>query len=401
MPIQIVNIDSRVVRFYIFFDTDFSQHRYSTVAAMLLKPLALAAAAAAFVIVPEISDKDESIFKALPVEPETFQLPAEALAQTLDVPCRQCRGRDAHLKLDFAVEEGARLTVNGFELYPHADPWRDDLVADVVRASGSATERTLGYSLSVTPRAKDEDQQLELVDVKLRIIEVGHRFVDDIPVVKVGLIKATTGEVVISDMQLMAVPEMPCRSFWCRAKSAIKGFGGCHRKAQNGPHHGPAAAGAEHHGEHPEGHHPHHQGMKPHHHQGRPHHRPQEWNSQRDWRRLVLNVASHIVLPVLMGITAGVGVALYVLFPMTSISCSFANLLVTALPCSCAASCTALACSSGADPPADRGALTTAATPRNFPPLRRRRGACWRTRRLKTPPQRPLPRKRPPSNKGA
>ncbi|EHK23975.1 uncharacterized protein TRIVIDRAFT_169678 [Trichoderma virens Gv29-8] len=271
---------------------------------MLFKPLVLAAAAAAFVIVPEISEKDESIFKTLPVDPETFQLPAEALGQSLDVPCRQCRGRDTHLKLDFAVEDGSRLMVNGFELYPHADPWRDDLVAEVVRASGAANERTLGYSLAVLPRAKDEQQQLELVDVKLRIIEVGHRFIDDIPTVKIGLIKATTGEIVISDMQIMAVPEMPCHSMWCRAKAAMKGFGGCHKKMNNGPHHEPPMAPKEGH------HHPHH----PHHHE-RPHHAPEEeWNSQRDWRRLVTSVASHIVLPVLMGITAGVGVAFLAMF---------------------------------------------------------------------------------------
>jgi hypothetical protein len=296
---------------------------------MLFKQLALAAAAAAFVVVPEISEKDENIFKALPVEPETFQLPAEALGQSLDVPCRQCRGRDTHLKLDFAVEDGSRLMVNGFELYPHADPWRDDLVAEVVRASGSASERTLGYSLSVLPRAKDEEQQLELVDVKLRVIEVGHRFVDDIPVVKIGLIKATTGDIVISDMQLMAVPEMPCTSMWCRAKAAVKNFGGCHRKTQNGrPPHEAAAPGPEHEGDHPHPHpHPHHD-EKPHHHE-RPHHKKpeEEWNSQRDWRRLVRNVAAHIVLPVLMGITAGVGVALYVaLYYLILISPSFANL---------------------------------------------------------------------------
>ncbi|KAL7951948.1 hypothetical protein V8C42DRAFT_23013 [Trichoderma barbatum] len=276
---------------------------------MLLKPLVFAAAAAAFVIVPEISEKDESIFKTLPVEPETFQLPAEALGQSLDVPCRQCRGQDTHLKLDFAVEDGSRLMVNGFELYPHADPWRDDLVAEVVRASGASNERTLGYSLSVLPRAKDEEQQLELVDVKLRVIEVGHRFVDDIPTVKIGLIKATTGEIIISDMQLMAAPEMPCHTMWCRAKAAVKGFGGCRRK-HKGSHH-ESMAGAK------EGHHPHHHHdhkAHPHHHE-RPHHAPEEeWNSQRDWRRLVTSVASHIVLPVLMGITAGVGVAFLAMF---------------------------------------------------------------------------------------
>lgn len=285
---------------------------------MLLKPLVLAAAAAAFVIVPEISEKDESIFKALPFEPETLQLPAEALGQSLDVPCRQCRGRDTHLKLDFAVEDGSRLMVNGFELYPHADPWRDDLVAEVVRASGVANERTLGYSLSVLPRAKDEEQKLELVDVKLRVIEVGHRFVDDIPTVKIGLIKATTGEIIISDMQLMAAPDMPCNSMWCRAKSALKGFGGCH-KMQKGPHPHPEPpmAGGPKEGNHPHPHHDH----KPHHHE------PEEWNSQRDWRRLVTSVASHIVLPVLMGITAGVGVALYVLFRRpTLMFCFPANL---------------------------------------------------------------------------
>lgn len=272
------------------------------VATMLFKPLAFAATAAAFVIAPEISEADEDIFKALPIHAETFALPPSALSQSLSVPCAQCKGRDSHLRLDFDVADGSKLMLNGFELYPHADPWNGDLTAILVKGDGKEKEQRLGYSLSIEPAAMDQDQQMQLIDVELRVIEVGSRFVEGVPAIQVQLVKAATDDIVIGNVVLEDADGMECGSMWCKAKGlaaevfkAIKSFKGkgCGRN--------------RHHMGHPQGHadagvvplhggRPGHETMEPHHH---------------DWRKLLKNIASYIFLPILMGITAGVGVAVF------------------------------------------------------------------------------------------
>lgn len=278
---------------------------------MLFKPLAFAATAAAFVIAPEISEADEDIFKALPIHAETFALPPSALSQSLSVPCAQCKGRDSHLRLDFDVADGSKLMLNGFELYPHADPWNGDLTAILVKGDGKEKEQRLGYSLSIEPAAMDQDQQMQLIDVELRVIEVGSRFVEGVPAIQVQLVKAATDDIVIGNVVLEDADGMECGSMWCKAKGlaaevfkAIKSFKGkgCGRN--------------RHHMGHPQGHtdagvvplhggRPDHETMEPHHH---------------DWHKLLKNIASYIFLPILMGITAGVGVAVYASVPLTQVS---------------------------------------------------------------------------------
>ncbi|KAJ6443955.1 alcohol dehydrogenase superfamily, zinc-containing [Purpureocillium lavendulum] len=280
---------------------------------MQLKPLAFAAAAAAMLIVPETSEAGEDIFKALPIQADTLAVPTSALSQTVKVPCSQCKGKDSQLKLDFNVEGGSRLMLNGFELYPTADPWNGDLSAVVAQANGQEKEQRLGYSLSIEPEAVDLDLHLQLINTELRVIEVGSRFVEGVPTVKVQLIKAADGEIAIANVALIDSPVSGCSTMLCRARQQVeemlrtlKGFKGkgCGRHRNKGhPHHPGAKHNGDAHGSGvapPHGGRPHHRPHPPHHHL-RPHH--------HDWRKLMKNVASHIFLPVLMGITAGVGVA--------------------------------------------------------------------------------------------
>jgi len=268
------------------------------VVAMLLHQLLFAATAASFLVVPDASAlENDDVVNALPIHAETFGLPATAFSQSLDVPCRKCRGRNTHIKMDFAVEEGSRLTLNGFELYPNADPWHGDLSASVVRGSGNEKDQKLGYSLYVEPEGVDREQQLEIVRIELRVIEVGNRFIDDIPIVQVKLVKAPTQEILIGSLDVKErTHSSECLSTWCRAKErldqALKGFGGCRKPSRlpQGFHHGPQRTG------------PHRHPLRPHSHNRGPH---------RQWTHLIRNMASHIFLPVLMGITAGFGVAIF------------------------------------------------------------------------------------------
>lgn len=284
---------------------------------MLVKQLALAATAAAFIVVPEISEGDEGIFRALPIESsgEPFEYPPSAMAQTIEVPCRQCRGRDTHLEMAFAIRDSQQLVLNDFELYPNADPWHGDLVASVVSNghNGKVKEDRLGYSLAVRPEAMDDDQHFEVIAVDLRIIEVGSRFVEGVPAVKVKLLKAPGGDIVIGsvnvDEESSGEPSGDaCATLWCRVhgffddavkdlKDLKKGFakGGC-SKVHHGHHQQQHTSPAPHEDEE--------LGQdQVEHEKDRVHH---------PWAHMMTNFTSYIFIPILMGITAGVGVAMYV-----------------------------------------------------------------------------------------
>ncbi|KAF5680343.1 hypothetical protein FHETE_468 [Fusarium heterosporum] len=283
---------------------------------MLFKPLAFAASAAAILIVPETSEKEDSIFRALPIEADTFEIPTTAYAQVVDVPFLQCRGHNSKLELNFGVHD-RRLVLNGFELYPHADPWNGDLSAAVIKGNGKSDMRRLGYGLAIRPEGVDEDQHLEVVNVEVRIIEVGDRFVDGVPPVTVKLIKAPVGEIIIGSIEVKGAgakaPE-DC-SAWCRAKDivhdtwkGVKGkFKGCHGMKGKGPVHEP--------------------NHKPHHGHGRPKGKPTDnfkhgpiiKAPKQSWGEVLKHVAAYIVIPVLMGVAAGVGVAFLAMFLCTMV----------------------------------------------------------------------------------
>jgi len=277
---------------------------------MLFKPLAFAATAAAILIVPETSDNDDSIFRTLPIDVSTFELPATAYEQAVDVPCLQCRGRDTHLELDFGIKD-RRLVLNGFELYPHADPWNGDLSAAVIKGNGKSDMRRLGYGLAIRPEGLDEDQHLEIVNVEVRIIEVGDRFVDGVPPVTVKLIKSPVGDILIGNIEVKGAGEKAPEDcdVWCRAKDMVhdtwkdvKGkFKGCHGMK---PHHG------------------HEHGHKPHHGPGKAQNKPtdnfkhgplMDKKPEQSLGEVLKHVTAYIIIPVLMGVAAGVGVAFFVM----------------------------------------------------------------------------------------
>jgi hypothetical protein len=266
----------------------------------LLKPLLFAATATAFLVPGDVSAADEGIFRALPVHADGLQLPPTAFAQSLEVPCRQCKGRGTSLRLDIAVEDSSRLTLNGFELYPKTDPWHSDLTASVVGHNGREREETLGYSLAVTPVGMDDEQQMEVVGIRLRVIEVGNRFMQDIPSIEVKLVKAPNSEILIGAVNIVEERDPQCQSMWCRVTKMLSGTfkPGCskHRRPAHG---GPGAGDLR---MHKDGR------PKHHHHHG--HH--------RNWRQLFKNIATQIFLPGLTGLVAGVGVAI-----LATVLCTF------------------------------------------------------------------------------
>lgn len=254
---------------------------------MQLKLLALAATAAtAFVIIPEISVADENIFKALPIFEDGGNTQVDTVSHILSLPCRQCEGRDSSLSLEVTVARERKLLLNGFEVFPDPDPWHGDLVATLESPESEPTKQKLGYSLAVVPEHADRESRLRLLDVNLKIIEVGDRFVNDVPAITVQLVMAPSGEFSIINVQTADEKEPQCTSMVCQIREKLQALRSSLRKCHGGRRR-PKGTFVN--------------GKRPHHGHGR-----------HELGRFITNVAAQVLLPVLMGITAGVGVALYV-----------------------------------------------------------------------------------------
>lgn len=276
---------------------------------MLFRQLALAAAATAFILVPEIAENDENIFKALPVENSgsalPYGVPDSAFDQSISIPCADCKGRNTQLRLDFTIQDETKLLLNGFELYPDADPWSGDLRATVVHGHRKPKSKKLGYSLAVYPKAVAKEDNMELIEIDLKIIEVGTRFVDGVPAVKVDLIKAPGGSLAMSTVNFDQLFEAPCTTLWCRAKELAdqlwahaQELKGCGKGAiseldsESKDEASPVFDLPD---------------ME-----YVPEITEPSMPSREEWLHLLKSVAGHIIMPIVIGVTAGVAVALYV-----------------------------------------------------------------------------------------
>jgi hypothetical protein len=313
--------------------------------------LLAAPAAHAFLLPPEVSEADVQIANTLEaVAPQVADI------RHVDIECPGCpilvrgpRGKriqlqidqPSHLQLSFNIEQQSdvdRLLVNGFELYPSGDPLLDSLwAAQIVDQDAGGQDREkrhhdeddnedehhehhrrpnhlipqpqrLGFGLHVSSGKKDGE--FELVEVELQVIEVGVAFVDGIPSVKIQLIKDDSGRLVIAQIEkgapkkLLGATPQECTTMMCKmiamAREKLKGmrpFKNCHGGNTKG---GMESAS----GEVPPHHHHHHHGHG---------HGGGQWRApyrKHSWGQLFKNIASHIILPVLIGIVAGVSISL-------------------------------------------------------------------------------------------
>ncbi|KAK5654359.1 hypothetical protein OQA88_7268 [Cercophora sp. LCS_1] len=307
----------------------------------------LATSANAFLLPPNITPADVQI-----VDSVALTTPASAQTQKINLNCPGCpvtitgpRGtriipdKPNHLELDFSIsnEEGAdRLLLNGFELHPNPDILRTTLTAKQVPdwkphfwgkhhgphhgdgkeveghhgpwgghhgpfghgPEGSSPEgwprflkiedAPLGFAMHTNPIARtDEESQLEMVEVELQIIEVGSAFVKGIPEVRIKLIKDAEGRLMIGKIEAEQKTSEDsqaeeCKTALCRWAKAFFGSTGrpCHGKGKESV---AAPQGGE----------------------------EQTWEPrEHSWGMLFKNIASHILLPVAIGIVAGVSVSL-------------------------------------------------------------------------------------------
>lgn len=326
---------------------------------MLLRPLiaaaGLTAVANAFLLPPEMSAAEVEAFESVPVESLTL-----AQAQTVNLECAGCppvfkkqhhgkpkqhnkehnkqhKQHSSHLELDFSIADASRLLVNGFELYPNSDPFTNVLVASQISddkhkhhnkhhkdaenggkalkshhkfrphdKKPKAVEQQLGFSLQIHPVTKTADEGMDLIIVDLQIIEVGSVFVDGLPNIRVHLIKSPSNELLVAKIEQTASEnastptsgeQKQCTTILCKWRAIIAAqlekmkMHGCAGMMGGKAGHGGAQAHNHHHHGHQPGHMVHH-------------------NRQHGWALLFRKLTSHIILPVLVGIVAGVSVSI-------------------------------------------------------------------------------------------
>lgn len=325
---------------------------------MLLRPLlavaGLSAATHAILLPPGISSHDAEVVEALP-----FETASLAQTQSLSLDCPGCppvfknhhgkpkhhKQHSSHLELEFSVDRSAetdRLMLNGFELYPNSDPFTNLLVAPQVadkrkhhkdhknhdkhmkgeeehdgdnsrvlpshhkfrpghHGKPKIVEQPLGFSLQIHPVQKTADDNLDLVLLDLQIIEVGSVFVEGLPNIRVNMIKSPQDDLLIAKIEQTASENVSspkgdgaeCTTTLCKLKAIIAD------KINKMKMHGCAGMmggkAGHHHGQsQPAGHHDEHYGM---------------FNRPNGWSLFFSKVTSHIILPVLVGLVAGVTVA--------------------------------------------------------------------------------------------
>ncbi|KAN0089418.1 hypothetical protein V8E51_019678 [Hyaloscypha variabilis] len=293
---------------------------------------ALAVAADAFLLPPEISAADTDIINTLPFE--------DAVAvdgRVMEINCPGCpvinaiedkmhpTQVDSVLKLDFRLvhDEFDRLYLNNLQIYPmnpSAKNFLEPLTAtQMVKNDDNTWEYSstpkLGYAITVGRPMVSSKDQLELVSIHVEILEVADVYLPSMPTVDLQLLETPSHKLMIGDASInqsvkQVQPEHDeCTTILCEWRaivadrlSKLKGCGS--KKASPGPsiqiipqpHEGHGHHGRPHsHGKHPDG---------PH----RPyrHHRHRHGGITRFLKGIVM----HVVIPVLIGVMVGITASL-------------------------------------------------------------------------------------------
>jgi hypothetical protein len=277
----------------------------------------LATIGQAFLLPPSVSSADTDIINALP-----FEAKPGAEGRTLNLECKNCPvpkyqhpeeewvyGVESKLQLQFAIAENKNdtLRLNGVQIYPPHELLLEPLgalqITQETQDNNYKVFLRLGYELNVTPIMKSEEDQLELILVRLQVVEIAGKFVDGLESVLLKLLKTPSGSLKIGDLATAPTTNpggKDCKTLVCKLKSILTGKlshlkpkKGCGSKAgaPKALPHGHGGHGSEH------GAHRHHR-----------HH------GLSRFLHVLKRVAFHVLIPVLIGIAAGFTASLIGIF---------------------------------------------------------------------------------------
>lgn len=284
------------------------------------------AIADAFLLPAEISAADTDIIKSLP-----FEDAVSADGRVVEIDCIGCpvltdiEGKmhstqvESLLRLDFKLvhdDDVDRLVLNDRQIYPMLPG--PLAAAQMIKNDDSTWEYSstleLGFALRVSHIAPQSgNDNIDLISVKLEIIEVAGVFVSTMPIVEIKLLQTPSYKLMIGDAAIIDQPIQPskestgnaheCTTLLCKWRAIfaerLSKFKGCGKA--------PAAASKAI------------PAHKSHGHHGRPHYfRPS--GSHQTYRhhrhrhggitRVLRSVFMHVVIPALIGIMVGITASL-------------------------------------------------------------------------------------------
>jgi hypothetical protein len=287
---------------------------------------ALLAASQAFLLPPTITEAEDDIVNTLHFDDANF-----IKDHVMEINCPGCPVAIADvtgkihlsqvenaLRLNFSLSrsDNDQLLLNDIQIYPvdpHARGFMEPLTVDqLVKSSADtweyAASPNLGYSLTIAhPTTSPKDEQLDLVTVKLEVLEVADKFVSGIPIVTLKLLETTSGKLMIGDAEIgpgiskTSVPtgsDEECTTMLCKWRAIIADkvatIKGCAGKSRSGAH-GKHGSGVRTHGHgrpHPHG----------------PHHR--HHHKHGSFARFLRSVVLHVFIPIMIGVVVGVTTSL-------------------------------------------------------------------------------------------
>jgi len=301
---------------------------------------ALAAIGQAFLLPPTISKEDSEIVNTLPFDTET---PIDGRLVAIECPgcpvyitniegqTKAASGRvDSLLRFNFSLEHGDRdqLKLNGVQLYP-LDPesisWVEPLTADqLVKTSDGtwayAATPMLGYEFSAEHLKSSDKDQMDLVAVRIQIVEIDGDFISGFPYINLRLLETPSGKLMIGDVAITDAnvsPSKPadgnqeCTTLLCKWRaiiadkmSKLKGCGG--KRPQQGTGNGALIKGTR-----PKPI-PGHARPRPAHgsHRHHGHHRHRHGGFARSFAKVLRNIVFHVFIPIVIGVFVGITASL-------------------------------------------------------------------------------------------
>lgn len=293
---------------------------------------ALLSASSAFLLPPTISQADTDIISTLPFEDATT-----IDTRVMEINCPGCaalpsKGKmymqhtQTMLKLNFSIahQDRDQLLLNGLPIYP-IEPvsamLQEPLTAPLLALTNDDTwehtwDPTLGYSIMVHhPVPASSQDQMDLVAIRLEIVEVGDKFLGGLSSIDIKLLETPSGKLMMGDAQTTQAKsevskptddDHECSTILCKWRAIIADKvsslkKGCGSKAR--------PAGTKGSSEHKSAEHK----KKPHYgHHGRPGpHRPfRHHHRHGGFARIFKGLVLHVFIPVLIGIMVGITASL-------------------------------------------------------------------------------------------
>jgi hypothetical protein len=286
----------------------------------------------AMFVVPEGSTNENDLANLLP-----FDTLTGSQSWSVEIVCPSCPFRDPttgvassdpnHLALEFTIDSNNsadRLLLNGFELFPNPPRGEVPKAAQVLDSSDSdSVMRKLGFSSTMSRVAIDDDGSTELVEFKFQVIALGRDmmrpdYVDQVPVVEMRLVKQAEGGLVLASLETKEVPVSGLTSHWApSAHSTQCQTSMCRLQELISQRLGAIKSGIR---KHCSGDQSQVNIESPSQGHGYGHRRHGD-RKHRSGRQLLRYIASHILLPIAIGVVAGVSASIIGMIIGTFVVC--------------------------------------------------------------------------------